>query len=150
MTGHIYQTILVRIFIVFSYTFERVQENSEKLWWYERYTAINDYQWRKPSPINLGFIPYRIYMKCKKKGYCSQRGKRMYYIQGLDLLYNETKIAINLKDYHLNIPRINRIQFSRQLKLTNFTSVSMNFSVRLLSSVCRSYGRQNVHHSVHF
>nr|XP_022311230.1 transient receptor potential cation channel subfamily M member 2-like [Crassostrea virginica] len=70
--------LLVNLVIAkFSYTFERVQENSEKLWWYERYTAINDYQWRIPSPINLGFIPYRIYMKCKKKGYCSQRGKQV-------------------------------------------------------------------------
>lgn len=44
----------------FSYTFERVQENSEKLWRFERYTVINDYEWRIPSPINLVFIPYRI------------------------------------------------------------------------------------------
>lgn len=44
----------------FSYTFERVQENSEKLWRFQRYTVINDYDWRIPSPLNIAFLPYRL------------------------------------------------------------------------------------------
>nr|XP_022311261.1 uncharacterized protein LOC111116555 [Crassostrea virginica] len=67
--------LLVNLVIaMFSYTFERVQKNSEKLWWYERYTAISDYQWRIPSPLNLLFIPYRIYSACKRKSRCSKKG----------------------------------------------------------------------------
>lgn len=46
-----------------TYTFERVQENSEKLWRFERYTVINDYDWRIPSPINLIFLPYRFIVR---------------------------------------------------------------------------------------
>lgn len=53
---------------IFSYTFERVQENSEKLWRFERYTVINDYEWRIPSPINLVFLPYR--MCCPNRDNC--------------------------------------------------------------------------------
>ena len=58
--------IPIGIFLHFSNTFARVQQNSETLWWYERYTAIHDYQWRVPSPFNVLFIPYRIYTVCKK------------------------------------------------------------------------------------
>lgn len=53
--------------IVCSYTFERVQENSEKLWRFERYTVINDYDWRIPSPINLIFLPYRFIVRPGKQ-----------------------------------------------------------------------------------
>lgn len=63
--------LLVNLVIaMFSYTFERVQENSEKLWRFERYTVINDYDWRIPSPINLVFLPYRLcgYLhQCRKR-----------------------------------------------------------------------------------
>lgn len=56
--------LLVNLVIaMFSYTFERVQENSEKLWRFERYTVINDYDWRIPSPINLIFLPYRFIVR---------------------------------------------------------------------------------------
>lgn len=54
--------------IFFSYTFERVQQNAEKLWCFERYTVVNDYEWRIPSPINLVFIPYR--MCCPNRDNC--------------------------------------------------------------------------------
>lgn len=61
--------LLVNLVIaMFSYTFERVQENSEKLWRFERYTVINDYEWRIPSPINLVFLPYR--MCCQNRDNC--------------------------------------------------------------------------------
>nr|XP_034319165.1 transient receptor potential cation channel subfamily M member-like 2 isoform X2 [Crassostrea gigas] len=53
--------LLVNLVIaMFSYTFERVQENSEKLWRFQRYTVINDYDWRIPSPLNIAFLPYRL------------------------------------------------------------------------------------------
>ncbi|XP_056002343.1 transient receptor potential cation channel subfamily M member 2-like [Ostrea edulis] len=59
--------LLVNLVIaMFSYTFERVQENSEKLWRFQRYTVINDYRWRIPSPINLLLLPYRLYEIIKK------------------------------------------------------------------------------------
>lgn len=53
----------------FSYTFQQVQDNAEKLWSYEMYTMTNDYKWRIPSPINLIFVvPRFIYFTklCKK------------------------------------------------------------------------------------
>ncbi|XP_056002354.1 transient receptor potential cation channel subfamily M member 2-like isoform X2 [Ostrea edulis] len=63
--------LLVNLVIaMFSYTFERVQENSEKLWRFERYTVINDYEWRIPSPINFIFLPYRFGCCPKRKGCC--------------------------------------------------------------------------------
>ncbi|XP_056002332.1 uncharacterized protein LOC130049150 isoform X2 [Ostrea edulis] len=63
--------LLVNLVIaMFSYTFERVQENSEKLWRFERYTVINDYEWRIPSPINIIFLPYRFCCCPGRKGCC--------------------------------------------------------------------------------
>lgn len=78
----------------FSYTFERVQENSEKLWRFERYTVINDYEWRIPSPINIAFLPYRFFCCPMRKRGCLNicRGKSKWlccfhniqlYIHGL-------------------------------------------------------------------
>lgn len=61
-----------------SYTFERVQENSEKLWRFERYTVINDYDWRIPSPINLIFLPYRICCCPAKEDCCLQKCRGKY------------------------------------------------------------------------
>ncbi|XP_061190312.1 transient receptor potential cation channel subfamily M member 8-like [Saccostrea echinata] len=53
--------LLVNLVIaMFSYTFEKVQNNAEKLWKFHRYTVINDYEWRIPSPINFLFLPYRL------------------------------------------------------------------------------------------
>ncbi|XP_078311840.1 transient receptor potential cation channel subfamily M member 2-like isoform X3 [Crassostrea virginica] len=73
--------LLVNLVIaMFSYTFERVQKNSEKLWWYERYTAINDYSWRIPSPINLICTPCRISRKCKGITCCTQDKKRKCFV----------------------------------------------------------------------
>nr|XP_022311262.1 uncharacterized protein LOC111116556 [Crassostrea virginica] len=69
--------LLVNLVIaMFSFTFERVQQDSEKLWWYERYTAINDYQWRIPSPLNLFFLPYRIYNGCRKNR-CTLKSRKV-------------------------------------------------------------------------
>ncbi|XP_056003652.1 transient receptor potential cation channel subfamily M member 2-like [Ostrea edulis] len=60
--------LLVNLVIAkFSYTFERVQENSEKLWRFQRFTVIIDYQWRIPSPINIICLPLRLYSYLKKK-----------------------------------------------------------------------------------
>ncbi|XP_062596063.1 transient receptor potential cation channel subfamily M member-like 2 [Saccostrea cucullata] len=63
--------LLVNLVIaMFSYTFERVQNNAEKLWRFERYTVINDYDWRIPSPINLIFLPYRFCCCPGRQGCC--------------------------------------------------------------------------------
>ena len=74
-------------FSSFSYTFERVQQNSEKLWWYERYTAVHDYEWRIPSPFNLFFIPFRIRNKCLEKGCCQQSQSKFSYIKFLKIAF---------------------------------------------------------------
>nr|XP_034319204.1 uncharacterized protein LOC109618232 isoform X3 [Crassostrea gigas] len=63
--------LLVNLVIaMFSYTFERVQENSEKLWRFQRYTVINDYKWRIPSPINLLCLPKRLCLWFSSEGNC--------------------------------------------------------------------------------
>lgn len=50
--------LLVNLVIaMFSYTFERVQNVSEKLWHFQRYTVITDYSHRIPSPFNLILRP---------------------------------------------------------------------------------------------
>lgn len=41
----------------FSNTFERVQADSEKWWYYHLYTLVTDYAHRIPSPINLILRP---------------------------------------------------------------------------------------------
>ncbi|OPL33939.1 hypothetical protein AM593_03638, partial [Mytilus galloprovincialis] len=60
--------LLVNLLIaVFSYRFERVQENSEKLWRYLRYEVIMDYRTRIPAPLNLVIRPiFFIVSKCFK------------------------------------------------------------------------------------
>nr|XP_034320576.1 transient receptor potential cation channel subfamily M member-like 2 isoform X2 [Crassostrea gigas] len=71
--------LLVNLVIaMFSYTFERVQENSEKLWRFERYTVINDYDWRIPSPINLVFLPYRFLCCPAKENCCLHKCQTRY------------------------------------------------------------------------
>lgn len=53
--------LLINLVIAkFSNTFDRVQKNSEKLCWFEMYTATIDYSWRVPSPFSLFFLPYRL------------------------------------------------------------------------------------------
>nr|XP_034321515.1 transient receptor potential cation channel subfamily M member 2-like [Crassostrea gigas] len=74
--------LLVNLVIaMFSYTFERVQENSEKLWRFERYTVINDYDWRIPSPINLVFLPYRLFRYLAKHDCCSPHCKQISILE---------------------------------------------------------------------
>ncbi|CAG2199285.1 unnamed protein product [Mytilus edulis] len=60
--------LLVNLLIaVFSYRFERVQENSEKLWRYLRYEVIMDYRTRIPAPLNLVIRPiFFVVIKCVK------------------------------------------------------------------------------------
>ncbi|XP_063431847.1 transient receptor potential cation channel subfamily M member 2-like [Mytilus trossulus] len=60
--------LLVNLLIaVFSYRFERVQENSEKLWRYLRYEVIMDYRTRIPAPLNLVIRPiFFVVSKCFK------------------------------------------------------------------------------------
>ncbi|XP_062621660.1 transient receptor potential cation channel subfamily M member 2-like [Saccostrea cucullata] len=71
--------LLVNLVIaMFSYTFERVQENSEKFWKFHRCTVINDYEWRIPSPLNLLFLPYRCCCWPGRKGGCRDKCREYF------------------------------------------------------------------------
>lgn len=105
--------LLVNLVIaMFSYTFERVQENSEKLWRFQRYTVINDYDWRIPSPLNIVFLPYRLFCcptrddcclnwcreHCNKKDHDENKKKRLLklkfrrYFQKIIAFRNHNKV----------------------------------------------------------
>ncbi|KAJ8320389.1 hypothetical protein KUTeg_001976 [Tegillarca granosa] len=59
----------------FSYTFDEVQTNSVKLWKYQRYTLVTEYQSRIPSPFNILaylFPPYWILKYCSVRCCCKQ------------------------------------------------------------------------------
>ncbi|KAK3090744.1 hypothetical protein FSP39_014255 [Pinctada imbricata] len=63
--------LLVNLVIaMFSYTFNSVMTNSEKLWRFERYIVINKYERKVPSPLNfiirpIQFIRYAV-KHCKR------------------------------------------------------------------------------------
>ncbi|KAK3090983.1 hypothetical protein FSP39_016228 [Pinctada imbricata] len=66
--------LLVNLVIaMFSYTFDTVMANSEKLWRFERYTVITDYEGKVPSPFNFIIRPIQLLnfarKKCKKNLY---------------------------------------------------------------------------------
>lgn len=66
--------LLVNLVIAkFSYTFEKVQENSEKIWHFEKYTVLTDYKWRIPSPINMLCLPFRLF--CQKDNCLRKRNQ---------------------------------------------------------------------------
>lgn len=50
----------------YSYTFEKVQENSGKHWHYQFYTVLREYKWRIPSPINILIRPFFFIFKIQK------------------------------------------------------------------------------------
>lgn len=53
--------LLVNIIIArFSNTFERIQTDSEKIWYYHLYTVVIDYTDWVPSPFNLIYHPLNI------------------------------------------------------------------------------------------
>lgn len=52
----------------FSYTFERVQTDSEKFWHFQWYTVVNDYERRIPSPLSLIRRPVQLLLWLKGKG----------------------------------------------------------------------------------
>ncbi|XP_062590923.1 transient receptor potential cation channel subfamily M member 2-like, partial [Saccostrea cucullata] len=59
--------LLVNLVIaMFSYTFERVQQNADTLWRFNAFSVINEYEWRIPSPFNLLFA-YRFCCRCRAK-----------------------------------------------------------------------------------
>lgn len=63
------------IIAMFSYSYDTVQVDAEKLWRFQRYTVIYDYIGRIPSPINL-IIRFRqlvkyLYSKCKS--FCNKK-----------------------------------------------------------------------------
>ncbi|CAG2208935.1 unnamed protein product [Mytilus edulis] len=66
--------LLINLIIaLFSYRFEEVQNNSDRLWKYWRYAIIKDYSTRFPVPINvLLHVVNGIVMLCKRK---RQNGK---------------------------------------------------------------------------
>lgn len=51
----------------FSNTFERVQADSEKWWYYHLYTVVTDYAKRIPSPINLILRPPQFVLYVLKR-----------------------------------------------------------------------------------
>lgn len=60
--------LLVNLVIaLFSYRFEIVQANSERLWRYWRYSVIMDYRTRIPAPLNLIVRPLMMIAKCIKR-----------------------------------------------------------------------------------
>lgn len=59
--------VLSTLLLIFSYRFEKVQANSEKLWRYWRYAVIMDYRTRVPAPLNLVIRPVILINKCIKK-----------------------------------------------------------------------------------
>ncbi|KAK3089499.1 hypothetical protein FSP39_004098 [Pinctada imbricata] len=63
--------LLVNLVIaMFSYTFDTVMANSEKLWRFQRYTVITDYEGKVPSPINFIIRPIQLYRFVSKKCKC--------------------------------------------------------------------------------
>ncbi|XP_061190896.1 transient receptor potential cation channel subfamily M member 8-like [Saccostrea echinata] len=90
--------LLVNLVIaMFSYTFERVQNNAEKLWRFERYTVINDYDWRIPSPINLIFLPYRFCCCPGRQGCCLHRCRECCCEEEVKVEKNETEKSVKFR-----------------------------------------------------
>ncbi|XP_056002346.1 transient receptor potential cation channel subfamily M member 2-like isoform X2 [Ostrea edulis] len=105
--------LLVNLVIaMFSYTFERVQENSEKLWRFERYTVINDYEWRIPSPINLLFLPYRFFCCPGREGCCLDKCEKRYYPKQVRI---ENKEKEEAQKFRKNFQRITAFRMSDKL-----------------------------------
>nr|XP_022311634.1 transient receptor potential cation channel subfamily M member 1-like [Crassostrea virginica] len=95
--------LLVNLVIaMFSFSFKRIQKNSDKLWWYERYTAISDYQWRIPSPFNLFFLPFRIYTECKSNKCCSRKNIEDVH-EGVNKRYEKER---KVKEYRRELQKI--------------------------------------------
>ena len=88
-----------------SYTFERVKQNSEKLWWYERFTAINDYKWRIASPFNLIFIPTRIYTICRKIKCCPRSNNSTFLL--FESIYYTELYKWDMQLHHQKLPKQN-------------------------------------------
>ncbi|XP_071166783.1 transient receptor potential cation channel subfamily M member 8-like isoform X2 [Mytilus edulis] len=94
--------LLVNLLIaVFSYRFERVQENSEKLWRYLRYEVIMDYRTRIPAPLNLVirpilFVVSKCCFKCvdKEDAKVAARKRKLDKINALQSL-NAIKCVYN-------------------------------------------------------
>ncbi|XP_052693613.1 transient receptor potential cation channel subfamily M member-like 2 [Crassostrea angulata] len=105
--------LLVNLVIaMFSFTFERVQENSEKLWRFERYTVINDYDWRIPSPINLVFLPYRFFC-CPTRDDCCLQGCRGICCK--DAVKNEKKFKADNEAYQKNFQKITALKIHNKI-----------------------------------
>ena len=93
------------LFFPSSYTFERVKQNSEKLWWYERFTAINDYKWRIASPFNLIFIPTRIYTICRKIKCCPRSNNSTFLL--FESIYYTELYKWDMQLHHQKLPKQN-------------------------------------------
>lgn len=105
--------LLVNLVIaMFSFTFERVQENSEKLWRFERYTVINDYDWRIPSPINLVFLPYRFFC-CPTKEDCCLQACRGFCCK--DTVKKEQKFKAENETYQKNFQKITAFKIHNKI-----------------------------------
>lgn len=66
--------LLVNIVIAdFSYTYEFIHTNSEKLWHYHLCTVIKDYSQRIPSPINLIGRPIQLIIHLRNHCLCNRK-----------------------------------------------------------------------------
>ncbi|VDI13157.1 Hypothetical predicted protein [Mytilus galloprovincialis] len=99
--------LLVNLLIaVFSYRFERVQENSEKLWRYLRYEVIMDYRTRIPAPLNLVIRPiFFVVSKCFK---C------MKHLRTIDK--EDAKVARDRNPGKRKLDKINALQSLNAIK----------------------------------
>lgn len=89
--------LLVNLVIAkFSYTFEKVQENSEKIWHFEKYKVLADYEWRIPSPVNIFFLPYRFV--CRQEN-CWWKLKEIREIKMARKMKKKENADIFLRDF---------------------------------------------------
>lgn len=58
---------------MFSYSYDTVQVEAEKLWRFQRYTVIYDYIGRIPSPINLIIRPPKLVIYILSKCFCNKK-----------------------------------------------------------------------------
>ncbi|XP_052100105.1 transient receptor potential cation channel subfamily M member 8-like isoform X2 [Mytilus californianus] len=58
--------LLVNLIIaLFTFRFEEVQQNSDRLWKFWRYSIITEFRRRYPVPLNLPLLPLRIVKLCR-------------------------------------------------------------------------------------
>ncbi|XP_063435498.1 uncharacterized protein LOC134716432 [Mytilus trossulus] len=112
--------LLVNLIIaLFTFRFEEVQQNSDRLWKFWRYSIITDFKRRYPVPLNLILLPLRIVKLCRRRNvncckkpkvHCTSHTERdktrnsggkkqtLYRIQPLQTLHANRCLYSPLKD----------------------------------------------------